>query len=411
MVIIERYRELLSIKKLRPPLIIYGRRKTGKTFFARRFFKEFSYFFVRRNRTIFSYEYEENIRYEELLREIRSGKKIMIDEFHRLPEDFLDFLHMESPENLVLITSTLHLFRDLVGKRSPILGLFLEYKFDIISPVDIIINLKPKNKEDFERCVFLREPILLRFYDLEILEIIKHLRLTVPSLVGEIFLEEDRKLTGRYEGVIRAVSVGRSKITEITDYLYSSRLIDKREDGLLRQYIKNLMDIGLIRRYKDFYKKTYYYFLHSPMISLYYYLDEKYEFSERDIKENYLLERVPFYLEDFFRELLSEIFGLKPCIVNLPDIQIDGVFLEFQKPKVVMEVKWKEKVKKDEISKIERKFSRFKDCRKILIVPYEDSIRFQTSLEVWDIERVLMEAKSVYNIPSMAKSGSLPNVG
>ncbi len=57
---------------------------------------------------------------------------VIIDEFHRLPNDFLDLLHIRSPNNIVLITSTLHLAKNLLGGKSPILDLFLEFRMDLI---------------------------------------------------------------------------------------------------------------------------------------------------------------------------------------------------------------------------------------------------------------------------------------
>jgi len=50
MIIVNRITDKKRIEKLKPPILIYGRRKTGKTFFAKEFFSDAYYFFVRRNR-------------------------------------------------------------------------------------------------------------------------------------------------------------------------------------------------------------------------------------------------------------------------------------------------------------------------------------------------------------------------
>ncbi len=156
------------IRKASMPLIIYGRRKTGKTFLAKQVFKTAYYFFVRRDRSIFFENEDRIVSYNELLYMLRNERKkiLIVDEFHRLPKDFLDYLHMKSPRNLVLITSTLWLAKNLLSYSSPILGLFSEFKLDIIDERDILLNLKDRirnKKELVENAVYLREPILLRF--------------------------------------------------------------------------------------------------------------------------------------------------------------------------------------------------------------------------------------------------------
>jgi len=48
MIIVRRYADENRMKKLRPPLFVYGRRKTGKTFFVKNLFRDSYYFFVKR---------------------------------------------------------------------------------------------------------------------------------------------------------------------------------------------------------------------------------------------------------------------------------------------------------------------------------------------------------------------------
>ena len=89
MIVIKR-KEVENLKDKRWYLI-FGRRKTGKTFIIKEFLKVKNYFYVGRERKIF-YNSEE-ISYEDLKKKILELKEgICIDEFQRLPEDFLDFL-------------------------------------------------------------------------------------------------------------------------------------------------------------------------------------------------------------------------------------------------------------------------------------------------------------------------------
>jgi len=403
MIIVNRITDKKRIEKLKPPILIYGRRKTGKTFFAKEFFSNAYYFFVRRNRSIYFENRNESITYRELTRIIEEFKEktIIVDEFHRLPDEFLDWLHIKSPKNLVLVTSTLHLVKNLLEKNSPILGLFLEFRMDLIDERDILLNLKEKIK-DYKKLIefstYLREPMLLKWFGIDLASILKNLKLVIPSLVGEIFAEEEKELSERYEGIIRALSSGKTTLSEITSSLYSNKLIPKQDVSAVKPYLNTLLEIGLVKRIPEYFGKRYYYFVSSPVIDLYYYLDEKYNFSERDLEEKYITEKIPMHVEDFIRELLGKIFGMRTFIINKPNMEVEIALARFKKLKIVGEVKWKKKVSKSEIKKIEEKLEKFKGCRKILVVPSEDAVEKEPEgVEVWDVGKILKEIKNLYN--------------
>ena len=403
MIIVNRITDKKRIEKLKPPILIYGRRKTGKTFFAKEFFSNAYYFFVRRNRSIYFENRNESITYRELTRIIEEFKEktIIVDEFHRLPDEFLDWLHIKSPKNLVLVTSTLHLVKNLLEKNSPILGLFLEFRMDLVNERDILLNLKEKIK-DYKKLIefstYLREPMLLKWFGINLASILKNLKLVIPSLVGEIFAEEEKELSERYEGIIRALSSGKTTLSEITSSLYSNKLIPKQDVSAVKPYLNTLLEIGLVKRIPEYFGKRYYYFVSSPVIDLYYYLDEKYNFSERDLEEKYITEKIPMHVEDFIRELLGKIFGMRTFIINKPNMEVEIALARFKKLKIVGEVKWKKKVSKSEIKKIEEKLEKFKGCRKILVVPSEDAVEKEPEgVEVWDVGKILKEIKNLYN--------------
>ena len=75
MIIVNRITDKKRIEKLKPPILIYGRRKTGKTFFAKEFFSNAYYFFVRRNRSIYFENRNESITCRELTRIIEEFKE------------------------------------------------------------------------------------------------------------------------------------------------------------------------------------------------------------------------------------------------------------------------------------------------------------------------------------------------
>mgnify|MGYP000085340418 CR=1 FL=1 len=190
MVTVTRITDIRALTKIRPPILFYGRRKTGKTFLVKSYYRDAEYFFVKRNRTIFWENRRRVLGYDEFtdMLGLIDDRLVIVDEFQRLPDDFLDYIHVNQPKNLVLVTSTLFTARSLLSKRSPILGLFLEYRVDIIDERDILVNMCHlfEGRELVERSVLLREPILLQWADLNLVDIIERLKLTVPALVGEV---------------------------------------------------------------------------------------------------------------------------------------------------------------------------------------------------------------------------------
>ena len=398
MVTVIRYTDLKNLEKLKPPLLIYGRRKTGKTFLAKSYFKNAEYFFVKRNRTIFWESKRRTLGYNELINvlEALEEKLVIIDEFHRLPEEFLDYLHMKQPKNIVLITSTLFLAKNILAERSPILGLFLEYRVDLIDERDILVNLSKyfKGSELLEKSVFMREPILLQWAEQPLFEVLRRLKLTVPALVGEVFLEEDRKLTERYEGILRAISCGKQTISKMTGYLYSRRLIDSQNPSLVKSYVRNLLEIGLIKRYREYGREKNYYLVTSPMIDLYFYLDEKYNYAETELSEKYFREKLPFYIEDFIRNLLAKTFNLKIFMIRKPDLEVDIALGDFRKLKLIGEVKWRRKIKREELRRIEENLNKFHNVRKILVTPDKSDIEIRSKdIEIWDTGDLLSLAR------------------
>lgn len=111
----------------------------------------------------------------------------------------------------------------------------------------------------------------------------------------------------------------------------------------------------------------------SPVLDLYYYIDAKYAYSERSIPREMLMkifkEKLPRHVEHFFRNLLADIFKLTPEIILEKNLEVDISLIEFKKLKVVCEVKWRNFISRADVNRIEENLSRFKDCKKILVVP------------------------------------------
>lgn len=403
--IIGRPAETKRIEELKKWILIYGRRKTGKTFIARNFVKHDEYFFVKLDRAILT-KNNESISYETFIeilkRSLEQNKTVIVDEFHRLEDSFFDFLHFTKKQGkLILISSTLFLSKRLISDKSALLGLFAEAPVGLISLTDTLTALKKikmEKKEKLELAIFLEEPLAIDYFDEKksarenIITIFLSSLRTIPALTGEIFLEEERGLSAVYEGVLRAVAVGKTRSGEISSYLFSKKLIKKDDPSLIQQYLNNLLSFGIIRRLEIFNKKKFAYKLVSPLARLYYYSDEKYNLSERKISEKELLriidELMPKIVEDTVREFLSDKNGLSETLVEMEGFEIDGCLLRFKKPEIALEVKWGA-VTKGDIKKTEANLQKINAKKRVLFVQDKGAVSSKI-LKIMDVSDLLL---------------------
>jgi hypothetical protein len=397
-----RFKYLESWKNIGKWVLVYGRRKTGKSYFVKNNVKWDKYYFVGRSGDIFVDD--EKISYETFIREVvqslENEKTIVIDEIQRLPEEFFDRLHNIGVKGrLIAITSTIWLTKSLLGKRSPMLGLFSEFRMDIIDERDILLNLHDRikdPKELIEYAVFLREQWLIplweeteSFFD----ALPFNVKITVPALIGEIFTEEERQYSRIYDAILKAIANGKRISTEIASYLYSLRLIPAEDPSLVHPFLKILQNIGLIEKIKIYEKNKYYYRISSPIVDYYYYLEAKYGISEREIQllqaKKVLEIKMPHYVEQFIMNLLSKIFGLWPEKIIEKEYEVDIALVDFKKLKAVVEVKWRKNITNEVLKEVERKLEKY-NCRKILIVPNKVELPASSEkLEIWDVKKIL----------------------
>lgn len=403
MVSIIRFSDIARWKLTGPWVLVYGRRKTGKTYFIRNYTEYDKYFFVSRGRETFIND--DKIGYEAFLREVSSelkrGKTIVVDEFQRLPDDFLDMLHnLGIQGRLILVSSTLKLTEKYLSDKSPLLGLATGFKMDLIDERDILKNIIEyidNPKKLIEYSVYLREPWLIplwektkeKFHD----AMLENLRITVPSLIGEIFTEEERSLTMVYEAILRSIADGRRVSGEISKQLYSHKVIPAQNPSLIHPYLNILRELGLLEKVKIYGKKKYYYYHTSPVMDLYYYLDTKYGFSDRIVPKKQMKKtldiKMPSHIEQFIGNLLSKIFGLYREKIIGKDYEVDIALTDFKKLKVVAEVKWRRELDEGELRRVEEVLGKFK-CRKVLIVPERDMVRREPKdIEVWDVKTII----------------------
>ena len=394
--IIERPLEIKNIKEISKWILIYGRRKTGKTFLVKNFIKYEEYFFVKTDKNIITNR-NESISYETFIeilkRTLENKQTVIVDEFHRLGNDFFDFLHYTKKQGkLILISSTLFLSKKLISSKSPLLGLFAEIPFNLINLKDTLRSLNKFNfskKEKTELAILFREPITIDYFDKDktsrqiISTIILSSIKTIPALIGEIFVEEQREISAVYEGIIRSIAIGKINSGEISNYLFSKKLIKKDDPSVIQQYLNNLVYFGIIKKIEIFNKKRFIYKLISPISKIYYYADEKYNISERKISDNELGliidELMPRLIEDNVREIIAEKFGLRESVVESKDYDIDACLLKFKKPEIVMEIKWG-KINKNDLIKIEDNLNKIKAPKKFLFVQDKNEIHADLGL-------------------------------
>ncbi|MGC8932762.1 MAG: ATP-binding protein [Candidatus Methanodesulfokora sp.] len=402
MVSIIRFSDLERFRNAGKWVLVYGRRKVGKSYFIKNFVEHDIYYFIGRSGNIIADD--STLSYETFAREsiqrLEGNEVVVVDELQRLPKEFFDLLHSRGVKGrLIAISSTLWLTKELIGKNSPLLGLFSDFKMGLIDEIDILKNLKGKisdKKKLLELSIFLREPWLIPVWEKAedlFRAIPSTARLVVPSLIGEIFTEEERTYSRIYDGILKAVADGKQVSTEIASQLYSFKLIPAQDPSFIHPYLKILEGIGILEKVKLYGRNKYYYRHVSPVIDYYYYLDAKYGISEREVQEDQaekvLAEKIPHYAEQFVARLLSKAMGLWYERIVERDYEVDVALTDFRRLVAVVEVKWRETLTESELRSIEEKLMRF-PCRKILFVPRKEELpRELKEVEIWDVDTVL----------------------
>ncbi len=395
--IIVQRRRLEEFLKSSGRRLLYGRRKTGKTFYTRHVLRDYNYFIVRRGGLFYDPVEDLSLDVKSFIRLCNRADKIIVDEFHRAPPRFFDAIQAgECSSEIVFITSTLHYYKKLIeGVDAPLKGLFTSCQVGLISPIDLLRHQWniDFSKEFFELLLFYQEPVLI---GRRLSDIVLGGKEIAQSLVGEVLSEEDQVFTERFNAILEAVADGKTRLSEITSYLYSRGLLPKQSTSLITKYIDIMVKIGLLERIPVWGKKRKHLYRHvSPLTSLQYYLHAKYEHFDLQLPWSFLekavSQKIPLLIEQFIERLLAELWGLKPVKIIEP-YEIDIALVEYKKLKIVGEVKWKNKLTRDEIKRIESKLHYYPEAEKILIVP-DESIVPETSLKVLDIRRLVEKTR------------------
>ncbi len=343
--------------------LIYGRRKVGKTFMLRNFYPWDVYFHVTRDGTIWvdGTDIRKITSVEDFIGIVssllKSGKRVVIDEFQRLPFGVMERLSLLHPYGTLLLSgSSMRVVREVLGKNSPLLGLLEEHRIGLISPQDMAVKLKGDNALDY--IVYLRDPWLIPIMNgknvhRDLYRVVVRAAHTLTALIGEIFIEEDRKLTATYEGIIESIGSLKDKPSEIASSLYSRGLLSRDSASAVAPYIKNLERMGIVKSIKLYGRRGVIYRMLSPIFTVFYYIRSLYDFDMRvpsydEVEEN--IKRIHgLCYEDFIVETLAWLMRGYVRYSQYPEI--DGIIVDRRgRPIAVVEVK-RGKITKSEVSK------------------------------------------------------------
>jgi len=353
-------KEVEELRKTRGWVIVFGRRKVGKTFLLRNLTKWDVYILVRRDLSIRSEEIKiESL--DDLVNKVGEKLKVddtvIIDEFQRLPMHILEDLTQFHPRGrLILSGSALGIIKKIFGPSSPLLGFFTPIRISLISPRDILSTLSKKYDpvRAVELSAYLRDPWLIPLYGGEELNEFVY-RYTcrywqvVKALLGEVFTEEERTLTRTYEAILSLIGSGKWQPKDIANILYTRGILKEPSSSAIAGYLKNLMEMDLIESTKIYGSKRKFYRIKSPIMENFYYMESRYEVTERETSfeelEPTLNKLVHLEVERLIADLFAEIMGGRREYMLRPEV--DFIVTVRGKPKAVGEIKWGNYSKKD----------------------------------------------------------------
>jgi len=342
-------------------LLVYGRRKTGKTFLLRRCVNWDMYVTITKTRTCIV-EYNGRVEFQDLrpcldsaLGLLARNEVVVIDEFQRLPEEYWDLIglkHHDVAGRLILCGSSLGIARKVFDRRSPLLGLLEPFLVDIASPEDTILSLTKylKPKDAILWATIARDPWILGIITpygepwRTIVDRAVGLAPISASLIGEVFAEEEKQLTRLYEAVLRFLAQQYWSSKVLAQKLYEVHLISSPQPGIVTGLLSQLERMGLVEKIPLWKTRggRYYYKHRSPLLSILLKIEELVE--EHGVKPDpqTLMYDLALELQFMLGELLARHHGLNRAYTILPHRQgdIDIVLLDkSKKPVIAYEVK------------------------------------------------------------------------
>jgi hypothetical protein len=394
-----------EIKRIKGWVLIYGRRKVGKTFLIKNFLDYDVFFRINRDGSIYAEKFivtsigsADNFS-EAVVELLSSNKTVVIDEFQRLPESILERISMAHPQGkLIFSGSSMRVVKKLFGSSSPLLGLAMQYRLGLIKPDNMLRELLKKMDASVavELAPYLADVWTIPFLKMEnestktIYEILKYSKFTIPALVGEIFTEEEREYSRIYEAVLRLMGAGEWNYKNIASILAGRRLIERADTSLVLPYIKNMVAMGLVESLSLYSTKKKMYRLASPVMEAFFYLDDKYGFGEIEVSFQEVKPTIEklrnLAIQKFIGDLFAQAYNGKKEYFVTPSNELDFIITIRNKPVVAGEMKWGKYDEKD-IKKFLEKSS-FIDAEKVFVTKKkkENEINGVKIMDVSDLE-------------------------
>jgi hypothetical protein len=265
----------------------------------------------------------------------------------------------------------------IFGGGSPLLGLVKEYRLGLVRPRNILRELAKRMDpvKAIELSPYLSEVWAVPLYESKmasleaIYDLLNHCRLTIPALVGEIFTEEERKLTKVYEAILRVIGAGEWDYRAVASVLAGRGLIERADSSLVLPYIKNLLMMGLLEELPLYPSKKKMYRCASSLMEAFYYLCDRYDFEEREISFEDVrptLERLRnLAIQNWVADFFAEVYQGRKEYLLAAEREVDFIITRRGTPLVAGEVKWGG-CGRGEVEKFKEK-TRGIRCRKILV--------------------------------------------
>jgi hypothetical protein len=375
-------REMEELSKAKGWLLIFGRRKVGKTFLVKNSLRPDAYFLVRRDLSILAEGAEAPTSltdFSERVRQLlKKQKTVAIDEFQRLPFRVLEDISTAHPNGKLILTgSSLRVIHRIFATGAPLLGLVSEHRIGLISPTDVFLSLCERlpPEQALRFAPYVRDPWTVEFFRwedplTEVYDLLQRSKLSIPALIGEVFLEEERELTSTYEAILRLVGAGRWRMAEIAGSLHARGLLERPDPRAVAPYVKNMQRMGLLESVGVFNLRASYLKVESPIIEAFFYLADRYGFDERDVglaeAKPTLRRLLAMHVQDFIGWLLAELYGGRREYYFTPSEEIDVLVTVRRKPVVIAEVKTG-KVGRAEIARFKENTRQFPTAEKLLV--------------------------------------------
>jgi len=379
--------------------LLYGRRKTGKTFIARQTLPDHKYYIVRRNRRFYQPEEDYEAGLREVLLECRHGQPLIIDEFHRADPRLYDALQAGECSEVVLITSTLHFFRRLVqGRDAPLAGLFQGLQVPLIHPVELLAASRVQHilvgdpKRGVETVLYWQEPV---WVGAQLPELVQGAYTFTLSLTSEVLAEEEATYSQRLLAILSAVAAGKSRLAEIASYLYTQGLIPSQSTGHIVKYIGEAVRVGLLERVPIYGAKRRGVYRHaSPVTHLALYLQEKYYYYDVPTSPGTglkLAENItPLQVEHFLERLLSHLYKARPVKILNPETDI--ALARGRSLVLAAEVKWRSHPTPAMIRRAEQNLARLPAQERLIIVPDKTGLPEPRAAKLLDVHDLIEAA-------------------